>query len=75
MPAPDLTPDIETAAAEPASAASDGQSASARPLGELVEADRYLKGATALAGANRKGGRRSGFNALRTGVFVPRGPL
>lgn len=72
---PDLTADIETAAAEPASASSDGQSAANRPLPELVEADRYLKGAAALDGANRKGGRRSAFNLLRTGVFVPRGAV
>lgn len=72
---PDLTPEIETAASEPASAEVDGRKASAHPLPDMIAADQYLKGAAAVSGANRKGGRRSGFNALRTGVFVPRGAV
>lgn len=72
---PDLTPEIEQAAAEPATAEVDGRKASSHPLPALIEADKYLKGGAALAGASPKGGRRSGFNALRTGVFVPKGAV
>lgn len=72
---PDLTPEIEQAAAEPASAEVDGRKAQSHPLPDLIEADRYLKGGDAVAGANRKGGRRSGLNSLRTGVFVPKGAV
>ncbi|WP_020473374.1 hypothetical protein [Zavarzinella formosa] len=72
---PDLSDEIADAAANPASAEADGVKAQAQPIPDLIEADRYLAGKTALNGANPKGGQRSGFNALRRGVFVPRGTV
>jgi hypothetical protein len=72
---PDLGDIIEQTAAEPASATGDAGSATNQPLPDLLEADRYLAGKDVLAGTNRKGGRRSAANALRTGVYVPRGSV
>lgn len=69
----DLTDTIESAAADPASAASDGQSATARPLADLIAADKYLKGQQALEGTNANGGPRSGWVSLRTARAVPQG--
>jgi hypothetical protein len=40
-PAESLTDRITTAAAEPAAAASDGQSATSRSIDELIKADRH----------------------------------
>lgn len=37
----DFTADIATQAVEPASSAGDGQSATARPIGDLIAVDRY----------------------------------
>lgn len=62
---PDLTDDIEAAAAEPLSASVDGQQAAAHPLPDLIAADKYLKGATALTGENGNGGQKSGWRNLR----------
>ena len=46
MPDPnDMTPQIQSTAANPSQAAQDGLSASAQPLNDLIEADRYLKSA------------------------------
>lgn len=46
---PDLTAEIETTAAEPASAEGDGQKASSHSLPDLIAADKYLKGQDALS--------------------------
>lgn len=72
---PDLTPDIEQQAAEPAAATSDGQSATARPIGDLIEADRYLKGNAALSGTNANGGPVSGWKRTRPARAVPPGAV
>lgn len=60
----DLTETISTAAAKPAKAASDGQSVDARPLAELIEADRYLA---------EKAARSSPKRGLRFNKLVPPG--
>lgn len=39
---PDLSDTIEEAASDPQSASIDGRSATARPIKDLIEADRYL---------------------------------
>jgi len=62
---PDLTGDIETAATEPASAQVDGNQAASHPLPDLIAADKYLKGSSALDGANSGGGQKSGWRSLR----------
>lgn len=71
--ATDLTPQIEQAASEPASATADGQSAQSHPLPDLIEADRYLKGTTAVDGSNGAGGPRTGWGLLRMAKFTPPG--
>jgi hypothetical protein len=75
MPAADVSDIIDQTAAEPASAAGDAGSATAHPLPDLIALQRFKSGEEALTGSNSRGGRRSGFNALRTGVFVPRGAV
>ena len=45
----DLSDQIETDAAGPQSTNVDGTSVSKRPLSELIEADKYLKGNAAAA--------------------------
>lgn len=69
----DLTDTIESAAADPSSASSDGQSATARPLADLIAADKYLKGQDALTGTNANGGPRSGWGAVRMARAIPPG--
>lgn len=72
MPDPiDLTEAIEQAALDPASASVDGQSATARPLSDLIEADRYLRGLAATEPTTTRGG--SGWGCLRTARAVPPG--
>lgn len=51
---PDLDDTIEDLAAKPAAVSSDGLSVTERPLADIVEADRYLKGGTA-GGKNHQG--------------------
>lgn len=70
---PDLSETIEKAAATPASAQAGGQSATARPIEELIEADRYLASKEVAAGTNGRGGKRSGWNSLRTARAIPPG--
>lgn len=72
---PDLSDQIEQAATEPASATSDGQSASSHPLPDLVEADQYLAGKTAVTGDNASGGPRSGWGMLRPARVIPPGAV
>jgi len=49
----DLTQTIATAAATPAAAASDGQSATSRPIADLIAADQYLAGRVAAGNRQR----------------------
>lgn len=56
---------IAEAAAAPAKAAVDGQSAEAVPIPDQIKADVYAKSATAAAGANANGGAISGWGGLR----------
>ena len=72
---PDLTPDIESAATDPSSASSDGQSATARPLPDVIAADQYLKGADAVSGTNPRGGPKSGWRTVRQARQVPPGAV
>lgn len=62
---PDLTGTIETAASDPASAQADGQQATSHSLPDMIAADKYLKGASALEGENSGGGQKSGWRSLR----------
>lgn len=71
----DIGPQIEQAAAEPASATSDGQSASSHPLPDLIEADQYVKAKGAVTGTNPAGGPRSGWPALRPARVIPPGAV
>lgn len=45
----DLSSQIESAAAQPASATADGQSVQGQPIDKLIEADRYLAAKSAVA--------------------------
>lgn len=67
----DLTEHIEQAALDPASASADGQSATAVPIPDLIEADKYLAGKKAAV--DSAGRPRSGFRLLRPVAFVPPG--
>lgn len=51
--ATDLSATISQAAADPQSSTSDGQSTSARPIADLVAADRYLAQKSALTKRGR----------------------
>ena len=71
-PTPDLAETIRQAAADPASAsAPDGRSATARAIGELIDADRYLAGKAALK--SRPGRRGSAWGAVRQVQASPPG--
>jgi hypothetical protein len=61
---------LEQAVADPQAATVDGQSVDARPLPDLIAADKYAKARAALRGANANGGPRSGWNALRPAQAV-----
>lgn len=64
--ATDLADTIATEAVSPASSAADGQSATARPLADLITADRYLAAKAAMAS------RRKGVSFSK---LIPPGPL
>lgn len=70
---PDLTDTIESVAGGPASASSDLGSAQAQDLSKLIEADKYLKGSTALTGSAANGGPKSGWGCVRMARAVPPG--
>lgn len=53
---PDLTDDILAQAVEPVASASDGQSATGRPIGDMIQADQYA--ATKAAARKRRRGLR-----------------
>lgn len=65
--ADEISDQIETDAAKPASAEVDGQKVQLRPLTELIEADKYLAGKRANAGTS------SGWSRVRTTRAVPPG--
>ena len=52
---PDLTPNIQTNAQGFAAASVEGNSVSAQRIPDLIEADKYLKAADAVAGTKRRG--------------------
>jgi hypothetical protein len=64
---PDLTDTILQTAQEPASAAQDGQSATAHSLKDLIETDRYIRSQAGAAGLTRKS------RGLRFNRIVPPG--
>lgn len=64
--ATDLTPQIEQAAADPQSASVDGQSATARPMADLIAADQYVASKASMA-TRRRG--------LRFSKILPSGPV
>lgn len=49
----DLSADITTAATSPKSVQNGDQKVESRPLSELIEADKYLAGKTAVASSPR----------------------
>lgn len=55
---PDLSSQIEDAADTPQSATIDGRAATARPIKDLIEADRYLQERTAAQNSNTRLGIR-----------------
>lgn len=67
----DLTDDIESQAAKPSNVTVDGQSVSQRPLGELIEADKYLKANTATSDSGNSSG--NGYRGLTFFKFRPPG--
>jgi hypothetical protein len=69
----DLTTEIETAAQEPATATSDGQTAASHPLPDLIAANKYLKSQEAATGTNIRGGPKSAWGMLRAARRVPPG--
>ncbi len=50
---PDLSTTITTAAGDPASASVDGQSATSRPIADLILADQYLAGRVGITKKHR----------------------
>lgn len=66
MPDPVDADSIAVAAASPASASVDGQSAAAVPIPDQIAADKYRKAADALEGTNVNGGPVSGWSKMRT---------
>jgi hypothetical protein len=66
---PDLTDTILQTAQEPASASSDGQSATAHSLKDLIEADKYLSQQAGGAALPRKS------RGLRFNRIVPPGSV
>lgn len=60
---PDIGADIAEQAVEPAASASDGQSATARPLGDQIRADQHL--------AQRRAGRRRLRGVAVTQLITP----
>ncbi len=65
-----MTPDeirteTDQVASEPASAASDGQSASSHSIPDLLKLESVRSGQAALDGTNANGGPRSAWSKLR----------
>lgn len=64
---------LEEAIAEPASATVDGQSATNRPIADVIAGADKVAAARAVAGTNANGGPRSGWNCLRPARIIPPG--
>lgn len=64
--ATDLTATIAEEAAAPVSSTADGQTATARPLADMITADRYLAAKAAIAKRRR---------GVTFGKLIPPGPL
>lgn len=75
MPDPVDADSIAAAAAGPASASVDGQSATAHSIESQITADQYKKAAEAAEGGNPRGGPRSGWNMTRPAKAVPPGAV
>ena len=71
----DLKPIIEQAAADPASATTDGQSATSHSLPDLIEADKYLSAKAAAGIVGPTGKRRSGLAGMRPATLTPPGAV
>lgn len=67
----DLTDDIEALAAKPENVTVDGQSATQRPLKDLIEADKYLKASEATTASGNSDG--NGYRGLHFFKFRPPG--
>lgn len=72
---PDYSVQIEQAIEEPLSAASDGQSATARSADDLIKLINHAAGQTGLDGTNANGGPKSGWGRLRTARAIPPGAV
>lgn len=73
MPDPVDADSIAEAAAAPAEAAVDGQSAKAHPIPDQIAAAEYKAQQDAAAGTNSSGGKKSGWRGLRFGVATAPG--
>ena len=76
MATPDLTPNLNSAAAGPLRGSVDGQLVEARSAADMIDADRYLK-ANAVAASGRYPVRRQKFSrpnpgGVDCGRFYPR---
>ena len=61
----EIRTETDQVAAEPASAASDGQSASSHSIPDLLKLESVRSGQAALTGTNANGGPRSAWTKLR----------
>ncbi len=66
---------IDAAAKGIESVTVDGNTTTARPLKDLIEAENHLARKAALGGTSARGGARSGWNALRPAKSVPPGAI
>lgn len=66
---------LAAAATSPAAASSDGASATARSIDDLIKADQYAAGRAALAASNDNGGPRSGWGSVRMARAQPPGAV
>lgn len=64
---------IARAAAEPARASADGQSADAHPIPDQIAAVKFQQTQAATGGTNAAGGPKSGWRGLRAGRVIPPG--
>lgn len=71
----EIRTETDQVAAEPASAASDGQSASSHSIPDLLKLESVRSGQAAMGGTNANGGPRSPFAKLRMGKYQPGGAV
>ena len=72
---PDLSDQFEDLATAPAASTTDAGSVTERPIVDLIKADQYLAGKTAVEGTNDQGGPRSLWSKLRPAQAIPRDPI